>query len=101
MLLWLKRWAARKYLYRKLDRIGMPRSESRPLVEYVVATQFPSKSQPMEEGMRNRKGFLLPAAMWWIYAGIAWMTALGWAFIYDHREQQPRDERWFMSAPVR
>lgn len=40
-----KRWLARRYLYRKLDRIGMPRSESRPLVEYVIGTQFPKKGE--------------------------------------------------------
>jgi hypothetical protein len=34
---------ARWWLYRKLDKIGMPRSESTRIVEYVLDSKFPTQ----------------------------------------------------------
>jgi hypothetical protein len=42
MLNRFRRWLARRWMLRRLDKIGMPRSESTRLVEYVLDSKFPT-----------------------------------------------------------
>jgi hypothetical protein len=39
----LRRWLARRWMLRKLDKLGMPRSESTRLIDVVLDSKFPTQ----------------------------------------------------------